>query len=140
MEKFSESYIKKCIQAQDEIGHFRMAEQYQKAEGKYPIPKSIFKVRDCFHNPSLMEEGEVEIVKEVLGNDLYASDSTRPYPIDESMWIPTADDIRVGLEVTSWPLADVSSKNEEQLLDEYMRTHEKKEWDFDNQEWIEIEK
>ena len=60
--------------------------------------------------------------------------------LDVDQWIPTADQIRVGLEETSWPLADVSSKNEEQLLDEYMRTHEKKEWDFENEEWVEIKK
>jgi hypothetical protein len=127
MDKISGSYIKKCIQIQDEIRHFRMAEQYKKAEGEYPIPKPIFKVGDRFHNPSLMEEGEVEIVKEVIGNDLYASNPTEPYPKDESILIPTADQIRVGLEVTGWSLGDVSSKNEEELLDEFMRSLKKNE-------------
>ena len=122
MDEFSRAYIKKCIQAQDEIRHFRMAEQYKEAEGEIITPKPIFKEGDYFHHPNLMEEGEVKIVKEVTFNDLYASDPTEPYPNDESVLIPTADQIRVGLEVTGWSLGDVSSKNEEELLDEFMRS------------------
>lgn len=127
MDEFSGLYIKKCIQAQEKIRHFRATEQYKEAEGEFFIPKPIFKEGDYFHHPNLMEEGEVKIVKEVIGNDLYASDPTEPYPKDESVWIPTANQIRVGLEVIGWSLGDVSSKNEEELLDEFKRSLEKNE-------------
>ena len=122
MDEFSRVYIKKCIQNQDEIQHFRAAEQNKKAEGEFFIPKPIFKEGDYFHHPNLMEEGEVKVVKEVIGNDLYASDPTEPYPRNESIWIPTADQIRIGLEVIGWSLGDVSSKNKEELLDEFKRS------------------
>jgi hypothetical protein len=127
MGKFSKLYIKKCIQAQEKIRYFRVDEQYKEAEVEIITPKPIFKEGDYFHHPNLMEEGEVKVVKEVIGNDLYASDPTEPYPIDESVWIPTADQIRAGLEVICWPLGDVSSKNEEELLDEFKKSLEKNE-------------
>ena len=127
MDKFSRVYIKKCIQNQAWIRHFRMFDQYEEAEGEIITPKPIFKEGDYFHHPNLMEEGEVKVVKEVIGNDLYASNPTEPYPRDESVWIPTADQIRAGLKVIRWSLGDVSSKNEEELLDEYKRSLEKNE-------------
>jgi len=127
MGKFSRLYIKKCIQAQEKIRYFRVAEQYKEAEGEIITPKPIFKEGDYFHHPNLMEEGEVKAVKEVISNDLYASDSPEPYPRDESVWIPTADQIRAGLEAICWSLGDVSSKNEEELLDEFKKSLEKNE-------------
>jgi len=127
MGKFSRLYIKKCIQAQEKIRYFRVAEQYKEAECEIITPKPIFKEGDYFHHPNLMEEGEVKEVKEVIGNDLYGSDPTEPYPRDESIWIPTADQIRAGLEAICWSLGDVSSKNEEELLDEFKKSLEKNE-------------
>jgi hypothetical protein len=126
MDKFSRPYIKKCIEAQEKIRYFRVAEQYKEVEGEIITPKPIFKEGDYFHHPNLMEEGEVKIVKEVIGNELYASDPTEPYPKDESVWIPTADQIRAGLDAIGWSLGDVSFENEEELLDEFKRSTEKK--------------
>lgn len=125
MGKFSRPYINKCIQAQEKIRYFRVDEQYKEAEGEIITPEPIFKEGDYFHHPNLMEEGEVKVVEELIGNDLYASDPTEPYPRDESVWIPTADQIRAGLEVICWSLGDVSSKNEEELLDEFKKSLEK---------------
>ncbi|NIM59562.1 MAG: hypothetical protein GTO16_11565 [Candidatus Aminicenantes bacterium] len=127
MGKFSKLYIKGCILAQEKIRYFRVDEQYKETEGEIITPKPIFKEGDYFHHPDLMEEEEVKVVKEVIGNDLYASDSTKPYPKDESVWIPTADQIRAGLEVVCWPLGDVSSLNEEELLDKFKESLEKNE-------------
>lgn len=135
---FSIQYIEKCKKAQDEILSFRASKQFNAAQGGIVTLKPLFEVGDYFHHPDLMEEGEVKIVKKISGESLYALDSTGPYPHDESIWVPTADQIRAGLRTIVFSLGDVSDYNEEQLLDKYMEKKYRKKWDEENNEWVKI--
>lgn len=140
MQEFSGLYIKKCIKAQNEIQYFRIFKLLTEEEDKFPVAKFPFEIGDYFNHPDLMEEGEVKIVEEIKGNQLYTSDSINLYLGEECVWIPTADQIREGLETIQFSLGDVSSYNEEQLIDEYMRTRKEKEWNKEIGDWVEIKK
>jgi len=135
---FSTLYIEKCKKAQDEIQYFRLFEQFRKAKDGMLIPnKPLFEKGDYFHHPGLMEEGEVKVVKEIMGNNLYASDTTKGYPQDESIWIPTVKQMKGELAKVNWSLADRHfEQGEEHLLDKIMENREKKQWDKEKREWV----
>jgi len=136
---FSAQYIEKCKKARNEIQYFRAFEQFKEAEGRNVTPKPLFEVGDYFHHPDLMEEGEVKIVKEIKGSDLYASDPTEPYPQNDSILLPTVEQMRAGLEAVVWSLSDEDFKyGEEYLLDKVMETRKRKQWDKENREWADI--
>jgi len=134
MEKFSKLYVKKCIKGRSEIGYFRSFEKWESE--KIPLASYPFKEGDYFYHPE-MEEDEVKVVEEMDENFLYISNRKESFLEEECTWVPTAKQIKDGLETIHW-FTDTEGLNEEQLLDKYMREHERKEWDFDKQDWIEI--
>lgn len=137
---FSTLYIEKCKKAQEEIQYFRVFEQVRKEKDGILKPFS-FEKGDYFHHPGLMEEGEVKVVKEITGSNLYASDLTEAYPQDKSIWIPTVKQMRAGLEAVVRSLSDEDFKHgEEHLLDKIMENREKKQWDKEKREWVKMQK
>ena len=132
---FSKQYIKKCIKAQFEIKRFRTFKCPEANKEHDLLPGFSFEEGDYFYHPE-MEEGEVKKVikkKEVF---LYASDLKKSYPESECFWIPNVEQFRKGLE-TVHIFLDMESKGEEQLLNEYMATNNKR-WNRKEGDWVEI--
>jgi hypothetical protein len=135
---FSALYIKKCIKGRGEVEYLR--EFHYVPDGYSEIPlKFPFKEGDYFHYEATMKEDEVKEVYKVEGDFLYAINEYNPYRIQESVWIPTADQLRLGLKNIVFSLGDTSDWNVEQILDTYMSRHEGRKWDEEKGEWVKIE-
>ena len=129
---FSKQYIKKFIKAQFEIKRFRTFEYPEANKEHDPLPGFSFEVEDYFYHPE-MEEGKV---KEVIKKEevfLYVSDLKKSYPDSECFWIPNVEQLRKGLETVHNFLGDMEYKGEEQLLNEYMATYNKR---WDGKDWV----
>lgn len=132
---FSIRYIEMCKAGKEYIEKFRTQEWFYEAEGGIVTPKSIFKSGDYFHHPR-MEEGEVKIVKEVKGLVSVHSTNSKSYPEEDCIWIPTAEQIKRGLEVLHWSIGDVSEEEDaERLIILYMDSIGKK-WNPESKTWI----
>ena len=114
---FTKKYIKKCISAQDSLDHV------------------YFSKGDYFHCPSLMNEGEVRQVLKAskLGSFIYTKNPKEKYPQDESIWIPTKEQLnKILVEDYNTHL----KLNEEGLLDHLMDDIYKISWDKGKEEYI----
>jgi len=134
---FKKRYIEMCSAGKEIYELFRTSEWFNKAEGGIITPKSIFEPGDYFHHPQ-MEEGEVKIVKEVKGLSLIHSTDSESYKEEECVWIPTAEQIKRGLEQVGWSIGDVSDEDEEErLIRRYMDSRGKR-WSRVKKSWIDI--
>lgn len=132
---FSNQYIEMCRAGKAIIGHFRVKEMFNDANDGMVTPKSIFEVGDYFHHHT-MQEGETKIVEEPERMSLRATDM-ESYPEDECVWIPTAGQIKKGLEEIHWSIGDVMNEDDaERLIVSYMKSMKIK-WDLENKEWTE---
>ena len=132
---FSVQYIEMCKAGKEFIDYFRIYKQFNKAKNGIVTPKSIFKEGDYFHHPKMVE-GETKIVKEERGFFLYSTDSNS-YLEEESIWIPTADQIKKGLEEINWSIGNVAHEDSpERLLVRYIESKGKK-WDSEKKDWLE---
>lgn len=132
----NERYIDMCKEGKEIIERFRTSEWFNEAEGGIVTPKSIFKPGDYFYH-HWMEEGEIKIVKEVKGFASVHSTDSKSYSEEGCIWIPTAEQIKRGLEELHWSIGDVSDENDaERLLVRYMESIDKK-WGLENKAWIE---
>jgi len=137
---FTALYIKKCIkeQAQDELQYFRMYPTERDESGRTMLLPFAFKEGDYFNCPERMKEDEVKVVKEYSRHHVYTSDSKESYLIDECKWIPTAAQLRKGLERIGYSIGDTSNMNEEQILDLIMRERKKMMWSREKENWVKV--
>ena len=134
---FKKRYIEMCSAGKEIIERFRTSEWFTKAEGGIVTPKSIFDPGDYFYHPQ-MEEEETKIVKEVKGFSLVHSTDSESYKEEECVWIPTAEQIKKGLEQLHWSIGDVSDEDdEERLILGYMDSIGKK-WSREKKSWIDV--
>jgi len=134
-----------CIEGKDSLVSIRIRRELLHGND---LPKFSFKRGDYFHHPE-MESYEAQEIIRVEGRNLGASDS-KPYNKDESFWIPTADQLvdELGninfffsIEVARDYYAEhvlSGLSDEERVLAYYMENHEKKGWNFENQNWDQI--
>ena len=136
---FSVIYIKKCIKAQDELDFLRIFTMPEEGAGITMLPRFYYKPGDYFHHERTMDEAEFAQVERIERDYLYCEGCRKPYLQDECAWIPTANQLREGLINTHYSLGDTSEMNEEQILDLYMREHERKRWSRQEDNWVSIE-
>lgn len=137
---FTALYIKKCIkkQAQDELQYFRMYPTEIDESGRTMLLPFAFKAGDYFNCPERMKEDEVKVVKEYSRPHVYTSDPRESYLIDECKWIPTADQLRKGLERIGYSIGDTSNMNEEQILNTIMFERKEMRWSREKENWIKV--
>ena len=137
---FSALYIKKCIkeQAQDELRYFRMYPTERDEKGYAEIKPFFFEEGDYFHCPERMKENEVKVVIETSSTHACTSDPKESHPTDECKWIPTADQLREGLDNISYSVGDTSNMNEEQILSKIMKERKMMRWSREKEDWIKI--
>ena len=85
-----------------------------------------------------MIEVEVKVVKEYSRPHVYTSDPRESYLIDECKWIPTADQLRKGLERIGYSIGDTSNMNEEQILNTIMFERKEMRWSREKENWIKV--
>lgn len=137
---FTALYIKKCIkeQAQDVLLYFRMSPTERDEKGYAEIKPFSFEEGDYFHCPERMKEDEVKVVKEYSRPNVYTSDPRELYLIDECKWIPTADQLRKGLERIGYSIGDTSNMNEEQILNTIMFERKEMRWSREKENWVKV--
>lgn len=135
---FSVAYIKKCIKAQDVLQYFRMYPNERDEKGYEEIKPFSFEEGDYFHCPERMEEDEVKVVKEYSRPNIYTSEPKESFLTEECFWIPTADQLREGLDNISYSIGDTSNMNEEQILNTIMFERKNMRWSREKDDWIKI--
>ena len=137
---FTALYIKKCIkeQAQDELQYFRMYPAERDEKGYAEIKPFSFEEGDYFHCPERMKEDEIKVVKEYSRPHVYTSEPKESFLTEECFWIPTADQLREGLDNISYSIGDTSNMNEEQILNTIMFERKNMRWSREKDDWIKI--
>ena len=131
--EFKESYIEKCVKARDEIEYLRIIKQF----GPTPKIPSALEEGDFFYHEGMGQFCVKKIRR--IENVFVFSEDGQSYAKDDCAWIPTRDQLIQGLEDIHWDIDDISKPDEEAVLEEYMRTHEKKTWNRDKRVWQKTE-
>lgn len=136
-----------CVEGREEIEFIRFFNSNEKGG----LRKFTFSKGDYFNHPK-MGEDEVREVARVGKSNLCAVDDPCPYRIEDSILIPTADQLAEEAQQMPWALHKEAAKDyyklenhilftlsdEEQVLSYWMEKHCRKIWDFDNQKWINL--
>ena len=127
--EFKESYIEKCVKAREEIEYLRILKQF----GPMPIIPSALEEGDFFYHERMGQFCVKKIRR--IENVFVFSEDDQAYAKDDCAWIPTLDQLIQGIEDIHWAIDDISKPDEEAVLEEYMRTHEKKTWNRVKRVW-----
>lgn len=142
---FTSYYIKMCIEGKDELESIRIRKELLHGN---ELPKFSLKRGDYFHHPE-MESNEAQEAIRVDRKNLQGSDA-KPYEREKCIWTPTPEQLvdELGdinfffsIEVAKEYFKDHTFSglsDEERVLAYYMEIHEKKGWDFENQNWYQI--
>lgn len=134
-----------CKEAKDELESIRISKELLQGN---ELSEFSFKRGDYFHHPE-MESNEAQEVIRIDKRNLQGSDA-KPYEKEKCIWTPTPDQLVDELgDINFFFSIEVAQKyyvdhtfsglsDEERVLAYYMEKHEKKGWNFENQNWDQL--
>lgn len=131
--EFKESYIEKCVKARQEVEYLRT---FKQRSPELNIPFAL-KEGDFFYY-EWMGENFVKKARSIDHDSVFSEDG-RAYPKYDCVWIPTRDQLLQEIESMPYALDDPSKLDEEEILQEYLKTHNSQAWNKDKKVWQKAE-